>query len=651
MLDHAGDDAADHGARRDPGPHRRPRRRGVGSAAPAGVRAGGDPRPPAGRARRHAARAARARRGRPDPPQRRAAWRSATTCAGWPFAAHPAGRRVGPAPPDARRARRRVAPAIPRCSPTTRSAPATGRACCGAPRRRAARPPAPARTPRRRRSSRPRSTAAPRWTRGSEAELLELLADEYYLIDRLDDAIAACRRAMQLRQELGDVGRRERRPPRAGRVPVVQRQPRLAEDHVAQRSRCSTANRRRGRREAGAARPRLRHAGVPRAAGQRPRRAGTRLSSRAREIADAGRRPDAGGPRRADRGLCARARGRRPRAATRCCRSSQRGPTHFDEIYSSGYSNLTYLDVEQRRLDAAADLLDVSIPLTIERDLPICRVGSSGSRAGSAADRRLGRRASPTPTTCSTARARRWPGPGRTSIRGLVALRRTAAEPDDLDEAWGLARRFGEPMRMLPAAAALVETGGSPAPPTTASTSAGRCSTDGARRGPGVGPRRAGGVAASARRSASTRSASPSRTGCCSTGRTRRPPHEFDRLATPYERRSPSSTRGDRRAGPRAASTCSTGSAPTPWPPRSAATCGRRGVAAVPARRAVRDAGQPGRAHRRAGRGAAPARRRAHERRARRAAVHLGEDRRPPRVGDPHQAPGDQAARRGSAGA
>ena len=29
-------------------------------------------------------------------------------------------------------------------------------------------------------------------------------------------------------------------------------------------------------------------------------------------------------------------------------------PEHLDEIYSSGYSNLTYLDVEQRRLAQAA---------------------------------------------------------------------------------------------------------------------------------------------------------------------------------------------------------------------------------------------------------------------------------------------------------
>src|SRR3712207_9093822 len=35
------------------------------------------------------------------------------------------------------------------------------------------------------------------------AELLELLAGELYLTDRLEDAIAACERAMALRREIG----------------------------------------------------------------------------------------------------------------------------------------------------------------------------------------------------------------------------------------------------------------------------------------------------------------------------------------------------------------------------------------------------------------------------------------------------------------
>ena len=132
-------------------------------------------------------------------------------------------------------------------------------------------------------------------------------------------------------------------------------------------------------------------------------------------------------------------------------------PEHLDEIYSSGYSNLTYLDVEQRRLAQAADLLDLSLRLTVERDLPVCRVWQLGSRArlhmltgnwddavadaGQVLDERGAQLARP------------WP----LLVRGLVALRRTAGGADDIGEAWRLARRYGESLRTFPAAAAIAE--------------------------------------------------------------------------------------------------------------------------------------------------------------------------------------------------
>jgi hypothetical protein len=132
-------------------------------------------------------------------------------------------------------------------------------------------------------------------------------------------------------------------------------------------------------------------------------------------------------------------------------------PRHLDEIYSSGYSNLTYLDVEQRRLGDAERLLNVSLPMTVERDLPICRVWQLGARgrlslltgdwddALSDAATVLDGRSAPL--------ARTWPH----LIRGLVALRRDGVGVDDLSEAWTLARGYGEPIRVLPALAALAE--------------------------------------------------------------------------------------------------------------------------------------------------------------------------------------------------
>jgi hypothetical protein len=133
------------------------------------------------------------------------------------------------------------------------------------------------------------------------------------------------------------------------------------------------------------------------------------------------------------------------------------GPKHIDELYSGGWSNITYLGFEQRRLDGAAELLDVSIPLMYEHDLPICRVWQMGTRArlqlmvgewddaAADADRLLDGPTAPL--------ARTWP----LLIRALVQLRKDGSGSESLDDAWHLACRFSEPMRMLPVAAAIVE--------------------------------------------------------------------------------------------------------------------------------------------------------------------------------------------------
>lgn len=129
----------------------------------------------------------------------------------------------------------------------------------------------------------------------------------------------------------------------------------------------------------------------------------------------------------------------------------------IDEIYSAGYSQLTYFDVEHRRLNEAAELFSVSIPITIERDLPICRSWQQGSRAR--LDLLRGKwdqallDANRVLNTPSAPLARIWPH----LVRGLIALRRDGGGTDDLDEAWALARRYDEPIRLLPALSALAE--------------------------------------------------------------------------------------------------------------------------------------------------------------------------------------------------
>ena len=44
----------------------------------------------------------------------------------------------------------------------------------------------------------------------------------------------------------------------------------------------------------------------------------------------------------------------------------------WDELASTGYSQLAYLDVEQRRFRSAEHVLDTSLPFAAERDIPIC---------------------------------------------------------------------------------------------------------------------------------------------------------------------------------------------------------------------------------------------------------------------------------------
>ena len=213
-----------------------------------------------------------------------------------------------------------------------------------------------------------------------EAELLEWLAEECYLVDRLDDAIAASKRAMLLRERNQDTtgvsinhhalsvyhwynADRELADQHAAAAeqvlqatpaPATERDPGPLGHALAMQAYLAVQSNdidgakvllgRAGGRRRRVGRP---HPHRPIAAAQRHlRRAGGEAGGREATLA--------------------------------ILRSAHED---FDEIYSSGYSNLTYLDVEQRRLRQASDLLGFTFPLTIERDLPICRVWQQGSRS------------------------------------------------------------------------------------------------------------------------------------------------------------------------------------------------------------------------------------------------------------------------------
>lgn len=289
-----------------------------------------------------------------------------------------------------------------------------------------------------------------------EAGLLEMLAQEYYLTDRLDDAIAACRRAMHLREQAGQKAAVSADHHSLSVYEYYNANRSTAEHHVAQAVAVLD-----GRLEPDgpAELAMLGHAFAMQAflAVQATDlgRAST-LVAKAREIADRANDPTLVVRVGLIEGYCG------VLASDGVGRDAilsiiEAAPEHFDEIYSSGYSNLSYLDIEQRRLGAAAELLDVSLSLTIERDLPICHAWQLGSRGRlelltgdwdrAVADAETVLRSPSAPL------ARTWP----LLVRALVALRRDGSDARDVDDAWRLACRYGESIRLLPAAAAIAE--------------------------------------------------------------------------------------------------------------------------------------------------------------------------------------------------
>ena len=290
--------------------------------------------------------------------------------------------------------------------------------------------------------------------KATEAELLELLAWEFYLIDRLEDAITACERALRSRQELGESAAVSANHHSLAVYQWYNANREQAESHAAQAMSVleATADEPGQRVHLGHAFAMLAYLAVQASALDLSKA----LVARAREIAES----------TGDSDLMIRVRLIENYSVVLNGDDSGRdeilailnsGPKHMDELHSGGWSNITYFDVEQRRLDVAAEMLDVSIPLMIEHDLPICRVWQTGSRArlqlmvgewddaAADADRLLEGPTAPL--------ARTWPS----LIRALVQMRRRGEGRGALDDAWTLACRFSEPIRMLPVAAAIVE--------------------------------------------------------------------------------------------------------------------------------------------------------------------------------------------------
>ncbi|MBS1694703.1 MAG: AAA family ATPase [Actinobacteria bacterium] len=291
----------------------------------------------------------------------------------------------------------------------------------------------------------------------TEAELLELLAEEYYLTDCLGEAIGACRRALRIRERMGMPVAMSADHHSLAVYEWYNGNRTTADNHVAEAIAILDDA------EAQQDPSRLVQLGHALAMQAFLSIQSTQVDGaahtlrRAREISSETDDPSLAVQVRLIGYYCDILTGRAAVARDQLLSVLDSGPRHVDETYSGGYTNLTYFDVEQRRLYAASDLLDRSIPLMVEHDLPICQMVQLGSRsrlkllvgdwddALADADSVLDSPSAPL--------ARTWP----LLIRGVVSLRRTGDDAGGLEDAWRLACRFGELVRMLPVAAAIVE--------------------------------------------------------------------------------------------------------------------------------------------------------------------------------------------------
>ncbi len=293
--------------------------------------------------------------------------------------------------------------------------------------------------------------AAGRGNDADDTELLESLAAEFYLIDRLDEAIDACESALELRRRADDVDGMSSDHIALAIYEWYNADRAAADRHVAQAISVYEPVDRVG--------PPLGHAYAMRAflavqsASVQEARHYVEQARRVSEIVD-----DQTLRARIAivEGLCDVAAGD-TEGRRLILDVLARAPEHLDEVHSSGYSNLAYFDVEHRRFAAAADLLSRSIDMTVDSDLPVCRVWQVATRGRLEFLSGRWDEALEDSATVLDGPSAPLARPSPLLIRGLVELRSNAAGRDDLEQAWELAVRYGESLRLVPAAAALVE--------------------------------------------------------------------------------------------------------------------------------------------------------------------------------------------------
>ncbi|HVQ88196.1 MAG TPA: AAA family ATPase [Actinomycetes bacterium] len=287
-------------------------------------------------------------------------------------------------------------------------------------------------------------------TPSARAELLERLATEEYLLDRLDNAISACKRAIRLREQAGDLGGMSTNYQSLSVYEWYNADREAAERYASDAVTVLGVDANGevlGHAVALQAYLAIQASDLGQAAVllERARKVATEVDDPTLNVrielleAILGVFESTEGAREAVIGIVGP------------------GQDSFDDTLSSGYSNLAYLDVEYRRLPEAVDVMKVSLPLTVEWDMPICYVWQMGARGRMQMMKGDWQAAEADAETVlaapSAPLARTWPH----LVRGLVRMRRGDAAEADLDDAWSLAQQLNEPLRLMPAAAALVE--------------------------------------------------------------------------------------------------------------------------------------------------------------------------------------------------
>lgn len=296
-----------------------------------------------------------------------------------------------------------------------------------------------------------RALAYPGDDAAERAGLLEQLSTEQYMVSRLAESISSIDAALRLREQLHDADGTSAAHDRRAVIEYYSARRHAAEQHLALAARMA---------------------------------AGTdaRASARAMQAYLAYRRSDVDAARSILRELndtaseewgdLTRLRIGVTAAASELISGSESGragllahaATAFeramDELGTTAYSNLSAIDIEHRRLREAEGELAFSLPITIERDIPICYQWQTGMRVRLHLMRGRWTAADEDAETILREHGAPLASVYPHLVLAQLDIRRGTGEDDierHLDTAWTLAHELGEPLLILAVIAVIAE--------------------------------------------------------------------------------------------------------------------------------------------------------------------------------------------------